>query len=434
MTPTDDSLSQTDARPQPASWQPALLLIFGQLAGGMRDMSQFAFFLIYLQERLALAPMTISTVVAGAQVASMVTALLCGAITARLGSKWVMVAGLGLAGLNSLVFQFHAFWGVAILWLIGGAGSALMNVGSSSYLTRLSGQGGLGILAAFYALSMTIGGTVGNPLAALLIERYDFSTFGWVAIALTVTATIVLARWMPNLPDDTPQSIVLRTFAGAFLATLRQPKVRLLIGLRGLPTLFYGTLMVLVPLLINELSGSKATVAAYGTTTLIVASAAQLLAGRAADRWGARRPTLVASSVIILAGVGLYFGVEHVAGLFFFGVLGITAAWALSTLMYLWVADGLPRAEHPATFGLLHAVWSLSMIGGSVLGGWLVRLTPGLPFLLVGLINSVACLLVVLYYRHQAAAVEAHPAVNPLWPYFVALLRRLCCQTEPRNR
>ncbi len=30
------------------------------------------------------------------------------------------------------------------------------------------------------------------------------------------------------------------------LPTLRQPKVRLLIGLRGLPTLFYGTLMVLV--------------------------------------------------------------------------------------------------------------------------------------------------------------------------------------------
>lgn len=378
-------------------------------------MSQFAFFLIYLQERLALAPMTISTVVAGAQVASMVTALLCGAVTARLGSKWVMVAGLLIAGLNSLVFQLHVFWAVALLWLIGGIGSALMNVGSSSYLTRLSSQGGLGILAAFYALSMTIGGAVGNPLAALLIADYGYSTLGWAALTLTVTATVVLARWMPNLPDDTPQSIVLQTFFGAFLTTLRQPKVRLLIGLRGLPTLFYGTLMVLVPLLINELSGSKGTVAAYGTTTLIVASAAQLLAGRAADRWGAQRPTLVAYSAIILAGIGLYFGVAHVAGLFFFGVLGIAAAWALSTLMYLWVADGLPRAEHPATFGLLHAVWSLSMIGGSMLGGWLVRLTPGLPFLLVGLLNSVACLLVIRYYRRQAAEVAARSVVtNPL--------------------
>lgn len=89
--------------------------------------------------------------------------------------------------------------------------------------------------------------------------------------------------------------------------------------------------------------------------------------------------------------------------LFLFGVLGIAAAWSLSTLMYVWVADGLPKDEHPATFGLLHAVWSLCMITGSLLGGWLVRLTPGLPFLLVALINIGACVLIILYYRRQAA-------------------------------
>lgn len=366
-------------------------------------MPQFAFFLIYLQETLGLVPVTISGVVAGAQIASMVAALLSGAATARLGSKWVLVGGLLLAGVNSFAFQLHTFWGVAGLWLIGGAGAALVTVGSSSYLTRLSGQGALGILAALYALSMTIGGAIGNPLAGLVIAQYGFSTFGWAAMTLTVTATLILARWMPNLHDYATEPVALRTFGMSILPTLHQPKVRLLIGLRGLPTLFYGTLMVLVPLLLNELSGSKVTVAAYGTTTLIVASAAQLLAGKAADRWGARRPTLMAYATIIVAGLGLFLGVGRVAGLFLFGVLGIAAAWSLSTLMYLWVADGLPKDEHPATFGLLHAVWSLCMIGGSVLGGWLVRLTPGLPFLLVGLLNSIACGLIVVYYRRQAA-------------------------------
>ncbi len=391
--------------------QPALLLLFGQMASGMRDMSQFAFFLIYLQETLGLLPVTISGVVAGAQIASMVTALLSGVVTARLGSKWVFVVGLLLAGVNSLAFQLHAVWGVTLLWLLGGAGSALMNVGSSSYLTRLSGQGALGILAALYALSMTIGGAVGNPLAGLAIERAGFSAFGWIAVALTVTATLLLARWMPDLHDYATQPVTLRTLGTTILPTLRQPKVQLLIGLRGLPTLFYGTLMVLVPLLLNELSGSKVMVAAYGTTTLIVASAAQLLAGRAADRWGAQRPTLIAYSAIIVAGLGLFLGVGQVAGLFLFGVLGIAAAWALSTLMYLWVADGLPKDEHPATFGLLHAVWSLSMIGGSLLGGWLVRLTPGLPFLLAGLVNGVACGLIIVYYRRQASEDRARALV-----------------------
>jgi len=68
-------------------------------------------------------------------------------------------------------------------------------------------------------------------------------------------------------------------------------------------------------------------------------------------------------------------------------------------MMYVWVTDGIPRTEHPAMFGLLHAVWSLSMVTGSMLGGWLVMATPGLPFLLGGLLNAGAMLLAVAYYR-----------------------------------
>jgi MFS family permease len=157
---------------------------------------------------------------------------------------------------------------------------------------------------------------------------------------------------------------------------------------------------VLIPLLINELSGSKVTVAAYGTATLIVASAAQLLAGRAADRWGARGPTQIAYAVLVAAGLGLAASAGTVEGLFVFGVLGNAAAWSLSVLMYVWVSDGVPKPDHPATFGLLHAVWSLSMISGSLLAGWAVRLSPGLPFLAGGLLNIVS---VILVYRYYAA-------------------------------
>lgn len=407
MSSLDRNLPRQGVQAGQALWQPALLLIFAQLASGLRDMPQFAFFLIYLQEQLHLAPVTISSVVAGAQVVSMLSALASGAVTARLGSKWVLTGGLLIAGVSSLVFQVHAFWAVALLWWIGGAGSALLTVGTSSYLTRLSVQGTLGVLAAFYALSMTVGGAIGNPLAGLLITQSGFPLFGWAALALTLITTLILLLWMPNLHDYAAQPVALRTFAASILPTLRQPKVRLLMGLRGLPTLFYGTLTVLVPLLLNDLSGSKTTIAAYGTTMLVVASAAQLLAGKAADRWGALRPTLAAYGTIIFVGCALFFGVGRVETLFLLGVIGIAAAWSLSTLMYVWVADGLPKDEHPATFGLLHAVWSLCMIGGSLVGGWLVRLTPGLPFLLMGLINLGACLLVIVYYRRQAAEAAA---------------------------
>jgi MFS family permease len=161
-------------------------------------------------------------------------------------------------------------------------------------------------------------------------------------------------------------------------------------------------LTVLIPLLINELSGSKVMVAAYGTTNLIVASAAQLLTGRAADRWGARRPTLVAYTAVIFSGLGLALSAGTLPGLFIFGVLGIAAAWSLATLMFIWVSDGVPKAEHPSTFGLLHAVWSLSMISGSMLGGWFASSMPGLPFLIAGLLNIGSYFLTMAYYNRNS--------------------------------
>ena len=324
-----------------------------------------------------------------------------------MGTKWVLVCGLTLSGLSSLVFQTHWLWLAALLWLAGGAGSALVTVGGASYLTRLSvrrasGRGALGILSALYVLSMTVGGAVGNPIAGVLIEQRGFGAFGWAAMALTVVAVLIVTLLMAHLQDHAVQPAAepapLRSFWSSALSATRRTKGRLLIGMRCLPTIFYGMLTVLIPLLINSLSGSKVTVAAYGTATLIVASGAQLLAGRMADRWGGRRPTLVAYAAMILAGLGLAASAGTVWGLFVFGVLGVAAAWSLSTLMYVWVADGIPKAEHPSTFGLLHAVWSLSMITGSVLGGWFVHSMPGLPFLIAGLLNAGSFLLTFAYY------------------------------------
>ncbi|MBE0695502.1 MAG: MFS transporter, partial [Anaerolineaceae bacterium] len=369
------------------------------------------FFPIYLQEQLRLTPLSISTVIAGAQVAGMLTALLGGAVAARLGSKGVLISGMILSLLGSLAFQVHLLWLVALLWFCGGAGLALVSVGGASYMTRIGVRGGLGILAAFYALSTTIGGALGNPLAGVLIERGGYSVFSWAVIAISTGTILILSLLMQNLHDPSEAQVSLRSSGAGMLSTANQPNVRRIIALRSLPTLFYGMLTVLIPLLLNNLSGSKVLVAAYGTTNLVVASAAQLIAGRAADRWGARRPSLVAYSGIIIAGLGLSLTATTEWGLFAFGVLGIAAAWSLSTLMYIWVSDGVEKAEQPSTFGLLHAVWSLSMISGSVLGGWFVATLPGLPFLLAGLLNIAALFLILAYYKRGSVRQAAQSGI-----------------------
>jgi hypothetical protein len=114
---------------------------------------------------------------------------------------------------------------------------------------------------------------------------------------------------------------------------------------------------------------------------------------------------------MVIAGLGLAVSNGTVWGLFGFGVLGIAAAWSLSTMMYVWVNDGVAKTEHPATFGLLHAVWSISMITGSVLAGWFAVRLPGLPFLAGALLNVGALFLISAYYaagrRHLLEAGRA---------------------------
>jgi MFS transporter, DHA1 family, inner membrane transport protein len=393
-------------------WWPAALLVLVQIANGVWYMPQLSFFPIYLQERLDLSPVLIASIVSGAQISGMIAALVGGAITGLLSSKWALVWGLILSGIGVLAFQVHTPWLVAVLWFIGGAGLSFITVGGASYLTALSGRASLGILAALFSLSVTVGGVLGNPAAGLLIERSGFSAFGFAELMLIVLTTLFAARFLVYLNDRSPQSAPLAAILSGPLAAARQPKIRMLIGLRSLPTIFYGMMTILIPLLLNDLSGSKTLVAAYGTANLIVASTGQLVSGRAADRWGARIPTLVVYTVLVASGAGLALTAGTTWGLFVFGVLGVAAAWSLSTLMYVWVADGVQQAERPSAFGLLHAIWCVSMIVGSLLGGWLVRAAPGLPFLVAGALNLASPLLALAFYRRILAG--ARPgAVEP---------------------
>jgi MFS family permease len=95
-------------------------------------------------------------------------------------------------------------------------------------------------------------------------------------------------------------------------------------------------------------------------------------------------------------------------------------AWSVATLLFCLVSDGVPRAEHGRTFGLLHATWSIAMMGGSVLGGALMSMSAGLPFLAAGLINSGSLVLAWAFFarlgRAGAVGADAH-AKGPATPH-----------------
>ena len=387
--------------------RPRIALLTAQTAIGLREIPQSAFLLLYLQAN-GMTPSGIAQVVSWAQVAGMAVAVLGGVLTTRLGSKWVYVIGLVLSIASSFVFSLTDVWFITAAWVIGGAGAALYNVGSSGYLTRIGQAGGFGTLTALYILSATVGGAVGHPIASWIITDVSYAGYGMSMLVLSLITIVIAVVGMPNLVDDTT---TVRIPSRSMHELLRTSRVWAILVMRGLATVNYGAMLLLVPLLLDTLTNDPGLVAAYGSTSLVLASLAQFGAGRAADRWGAQWPT--AMSFAVMVGGSLFLALAHttVVGLFVGGVISIAAAWALATLMFIWVADGVPQRDHATLFGLLIAVWSISMIIGSLTAGRLVEIAPASPFVVVGVINALALLVGWRYYAglKNTAAISPEP-------------------------
>jgi len=325
----------------------------------------------------------------------MAASLLGGGLSDRWGHKRVLILGVGLITLSNLLFLLHASWMVVALWCMGGVGLAFSVLSSQGYLTMAAGAGVLGVASALYNWGYTIGGVIGNPLAAAVLGQDRFWALGLMLIGLGLIGLFLLI-FLPDLRLDENEQ---EKKAGMFgYSVLLQPRLIILGLLRFLPTTFYG-LMALVPLLIKQQGGSNTIVAAYATVSLLLASLTQLLAGRSADRWGIRWPTTVAFSTILVAIAGIILTANSVRGLYAFGVLGVSAAWALSTLLPGLVTAATGPEIRGKVFGSLHMLWTLAMMLGALLGGELLDVDLRLPFMIVGVLNILALLLTLPFFR-----------------------------------
>jgi MFS family permease len=379
-------------------------------------MPQLAFFPIYLEETLGFMPLVIAAFVSAGQLAGLVAGLAGGVLSDSRGSKWVLVLGLCCATLAVMTFRATQPWLIALLWVAGGLAVGFHTTGGQSYVTRVANPRSLGLAAALYALCLTLGGAAGNPVAGRVLDGRGFAAFSWMLLALALLTLVGALIWLPPIAVA-PRGLrrAPRESWRAAVAMARRSTVQMLVALRFLPTVYYGMLGVLIPLLINRIAGNKSTVAMYASVSLIVASTAQLAAGRAADRFGRRGPVLVGFGSLILSALGLAAFAGELWGLFVFGVLGTAAAWALAALMFCLVSDGVARAEHGRVFGLLHASWSIAMIAGALLGGALVRMGAGLPFLVGGLLNVVSIFLALAYLaRVRPGATQAESRYEPI--------------------
>jgi len=385
-----------------------VLLLIVQLLSGIALSPQRSFFPIYVEEQLGYAALFVSAFVAMGQFLGMVASVVGGTLCDALGRKWTLVLGLIGFVFSSLAYLVRAPWLVASLWALGGLGLGFHTLGGQSYLIDAASSEYLGVLSALYCWGFTIGGALSSPGAGIILDSRGFGTFGLALLAVSLATTLGAIALLPRLRGKPGAGTETRSKENTptwskplfgYGDIVRRPVVAILGLLRFLPTCYWGMATVLIPLLINRTAGNKTAVALYATISQIMASLAQILVGRAADRWGRRWPTLVAFGALVFSATGLASFATRLWSFYTFGVLGACAAWSLSTLMPCLVADTTVVVERGHVLGTLSLLWNVGMMVGSLVGGALVEVAAGLPFFVAALLNLGAIVLAVSFFR-----------------------------------
>jgi len=170
----------------------------------------------------------------------------------------------------------------------------------------------------------------------------------------------------------------------AYINLSRRREMRLLIGLRVFPTYYWGSVNLLMPVLIARIAGVKTT-GYYGAVSLLFAFGCQLAVGRICDTVGHRAPAFVTNAIVTLFAFGVAFFHNSLVALEVFGVLGAGAAWGLSTTIPRFINEFTEPDEKGHGVGLTHLAWSTGFLLGYVASGFLINISIQVPFIVAGI-------------------------------------------------
>ena len=326
-----------------------------------------------------------------------VSALIGGTLSDRFGRKPTVLIGMTGAVVVGALFTTGTplfLWGILCY---EGIASGFKTAGGQSYLITAVPPNRLGWATGLYFISSTVGGAIGSAIAGEVIHHTGYSTFGTGAVVLAgllfVGACLFLPRLVQRSASDSQQArggIWKSTLnVAAYLNLSRRREMRMLIGLRVFPTYYWGSVNLLMPILIERIAGVKAT-GYYGAMSLLFAFGCQLAVGRICDVVGHRAPALVANASVTLLAFGVAFFHESFIALEVFGILGAGAAWGLSTTIPRFINEFTEPDEKGHGVGLTHLAWSIGFLFGYVASGFLINISIHIPFIVAGIFLIVS--------------------------------------------
>lgn len=369
--------------PAPAGlWSRAFVVLCGlSFLGGFATAPYHSLLPVYVDADLGRLAVFTGYLRAVALALGGICAIVAGRLCDLLGLKITLLLGLAGSAVTGLVFHTGDVLLLTLLALVAGAASGPVSTSGQSYLIASAGPARLGLGGALYFLSSTLGQSAGNLCTGLVKEDLSFGEIGTAMALLSAAGVLAGILLLPSTPvRQAPQATPRLALWSSYRPLLAQRNVHLLVGLRLTITGFWGMASLALPLLVYRASGSAATAAFYGSVSLAVAAAGQLLTGLLRDRFGRTRPVVLSAAGIVASAVGLAFGTGSVTALFLLGTALSTTAWAVSVLVPGLIDEVADAEERNRLVGLGHMVWSGAMVTGSVAGGWLVEAAPPLPF------------------------------------------------------
>ena len=320
------------------------------------------------------------------------SALIGGTLSDRFGRKPAILIGMTGAIVVGALFTTETplfIWGILCY---EGIASGFKTAGGQTYLISVVPSNRLGFATALYFINMTVGSAVGSAIAGEVIDRINYSTFGIGAVVLAGVFFVGACFFLPRLArqqssnSQRKQGGIWKSALNieAYIDLSRRRNIQMLIGLRVFPTYYWGSVNLLMPILISRIAGVKAT-GYYGAMSLLFAFGCQLAVGRICDVIGHRMPALVANAIVTLLAFGMAFFHDSLIALEVFGILGAGAAWGLSTTIPRFINEFTEPHEKGHGVGLTHLAWSTGFLLGYVASGFLINFSVHVPFIVAGI-------------------------------------------------
>lgn len=320
-----------------------------------------------LSRRYGATPTVIGLLFASFGLAVLMTSVPVGAVSDRIGRKLPLVGGLFALAVASVVFAFapNIVW-LFVARLVQGAADAITWVVGFALVADMYGAEERGRRMGIVMAGSTFGFLAGPTIGGWLYE-VGGPHLPYLSVAACSVAGAIGLSWL-RLPEPTHTREVLPLSRAVTIPPVIVCGLAVIIGGGTIamvePTLsLYLTTLGLGPARVGLVFGSGALVATF----------LHPLAGRLADRAGARRVTLLG-----LAGIGLLLPLMGAVTGFWSGVLlhalFVVGVATLVTPSLLFMAEATSSSgveSFGIAYGLYNFAWAIGVLIGPAMGGFL---------------------------------------------------------------